>query len=343
MLFRRCLPLAYALSFVREGYLTLAKCGYLLRAAGRALAGGDIAGPLPAALVVEPTDACNLNCPGCGYNLVVSKQRTFLATADFRRIVDEAAPGAVALLLYLAGEPFLHPELPACIAYAAARRLAVIVSTNGNFRHWPGWADALVRSRCHTVIFSISGHSQATYAEYHRNGELATVQARVQELLAARRAAGARLPVVTMRYLVTGSPANATDIKPARAFYTGLGVDRFETRQALAQLSTDTTPESAPPSATAATRGPHSCFWLWSIPVVKSNLQVIPCCYEYFGVPQLGSLGDTPLAVLWNSPAYRQFRRRVRQSRPTLPCCRQCHSRPGFQGNAFAAARTVRL
>ncbi len=333
-------PLAgLAWSLAADGCLTPSRLATLARNTGRGLALDERAGPLPSALVIEPTDACTLDCPGCGYNLSVPKTRTRLAFSDYTRIIDEAAPAAIAVLLYLAGEPFLHPELPAMVEHAARRRLAVVISTNGNFPAPADWAQRLAQAHCHTLIFSLSGHAQEVYAAYHRRGSLAAVQERIREALAARRSG--RHPRVVIRYLDTGT--NAGDIAAARAYYTNLGVDRFEVRQALAQLSVSGTNAAPAPSGNSQPARHNACFWLWSIPVIKADLRVIPCCYEFFGVPPLGSLRDRSLAEIWNGPAYRAFRARVLRERPTIPCCAQCRSRLGFQDEAFAEKRTVTL
>ena len=66
------------------------------------------------------------------------------------------------------------------IAYAAARRIPVVASTNGSYRI-EGLGERLVRSGLDTLIVSISGVTQPVYERYHAGGQLARVLATVRD------------------------------------------------------------------------------------------------------------------------------------------------------------------
>ena len=52
---------------------------------------------------------------------------------EFHRIVDDAQEYLMLLILWDWGEPFLNPELPEMITYAAERDIRTVTSTNAQF------------------------------------------------------------------------------------------------------------------------------------------------------------------------------------------------------------------
>jgi len=69
--------------------------------------------------------------------------------------------------------------------------------------------------------------------------------------------------------------------------------------------------------------GGRACTDPWRMLMVRSDGSVIPAhgrCYE---VP-VGNVGERPLAELWNAPALRGFRQRLRAAGGSLPACARC-------------------
>lgn len=83
--------------------------------------------------VIEPTAACNLACPGC-YRRSDQKGRrhAVMTLGDMKRYVDRSLElRNYGILSFLGGEPLMHPDLDAAIAYALEKGLGVGVYTNG--------------------------------------------------------------------------------------------------------------------------------------------------------------------------------------------------------------------
>ena len=88
---------------------------------------------MPSNIMIEPTNICNLKCPGCptGRNdLPFKKGRMELST--FRALLDELGPYAVYAQLWGFGEPFLHSEVFEMVAYCKKFGIEVRLSTNGH-------------------------------------------------------------------------------------------------------------------------------------------------------------------------------------------------------------------
>lgn len=82
---------------------------------------------------------------------------------------------------------------------------------------------------------------------------------------------------------------------------------------------------AAPTSAPAArpcTMPSYRCWFLWQRIYVAPNGDVVPCCVA--GMPSFGNLMQTPIAELWNSPTYQDYRSKVFTPKPK-GLCRTCY------------------
>lgn len=83
----------------------------------------------PLVTILEPLEACNLSCPGCG------RVREYKHAWDLRLSVEESV-GAVEesgapVVSIAGGEPLLHPQIGEIVAELVKRRYFVYLCTNG--------------------------------------------------------------------------------------------------------------------------------------------------------------------------------------------------------------------
>src|ERR1700745_404630 len=72
----------------------------------------------PDRLYVESTNYCNLHCIMCPTGIGwTQRPKGYWVAGLSRRIVDEAAPQAPAIVLHSWGEPMMHPELFDMVRY----------------------------------------------------------------------------------------------------------------------------------------------------------------------------------------------------------------------------------
>lgn len=83
----------------------------------------------PLVTILEPLEACNLSCPGCGrvreYKAIWGKR---LAVEEAVGAVEEAGAPVVSIA---GGEPLLHPQIAEIVAELVQRRYFVYLCTNG--------------------------------------------------------------------------------------------------------------------------------------------------------------------------------------------------------------------
>lgn len=183
----------------------------------------------PFGLLVDPCNGCNLACPGCVQSTRAKSLRLFewnngmLAVDRFAELLARYGAYAMQIMFCNWGEPTINPNTPRLIEMAREYLIQTALSTNLSLARFD--ADAYVRSGLDFMYLAIDGASQAVYARYRRNGDIATVYHNVENLVAAKRRLGRRAPILRWQYLAFEH--NAHEIPQALEMSKALGVDQF--------------------------------------------------------------------------------------------------------------------
>lgn len=87
----------------------------------------------PLSLLCELTYRCNLQCPYCYNPVALREYRDELSTAQWSRVLRDAAELGVVQAHFSGGEPTLRRDLPELIAVASRERLYTNLITQGTF------------------------------------------------------------------------------------------------------------------------------------------------------------------------------------------------------------------
>jgi radical SAM protein with 4Fe4S-binding SPASM domain len=252
----------------------------------------------PIVVKIEPTNVCNFRCPGCRTGSGQDKSRRgMIRFDDFRSIVDQTCRHAFKCILYMWGEPLIHPDLFRMVRYAAMKNMAVQLSSNLNvFR--PSYADQLVQSGLEHLIVAMDGVSQEVYEVYRVGGQVQKVVDNLEAILRARRTRGSRLPFVELQYIVFEH--NRHEIPEARQLAERLGVDRL--------TIIDSQSRATRPAAGAGPRrrAREKCNMLWMMACVNWDGSLSPCCDSVDD--SFGNVLEQGLDVLWNSEKMQRSR-----------------------------------
>lgn len=206
-------------------YLTLRKLKNLARIYLQRRRRAEHVTAAPAVLRLEPTNACNLRCPGCITGLRQNPNRNAALTLQqARALIDAVREDAVFVRLDGMGEPLLNPRLPDIVAYAHARGLGTVASANLNIAPEARLL-RLVRSGLDHLIVSCDGASQDVYEKYRRGGQLETVLDNIRTLVRLREQLGLRNPWIEFQFIEFEHSRHEVDA--ARALAMEAGADRF--------------------------------------------------------------------------------------------------------------------
>ena len=184
----------------------------------------------PISISVEPTTACNLQCPECPSGLRQFSRPTGRLKMDhFQPWIDQLAPHTAYLTFYFQGEPYLNPQFLEMVSYARQKGIYTSTSTNAHFLD-EKTAEQTVRSGLDRLIISIDGTTQEVYEQYRRAGQLDKVIEGTKQIVAARRRLKSKTPHLIFQFLVV--KPNEHQIDEVYRLAKELGVDEVKLKTA---------------------------------------------------------------------------------------------------------------
>ncbi len=187
----------------------------------------------PFGLVIDPSNVCQLACPGCVHSAGNEAFQLFdwpkgtLSENRLSALLKRYGAYAIGTLFYNYGEPLLNLNTPKLIRMAKAWLMATAISTTLSVRRFD--AEAYVESGLDFMGLSIDGATQPVYERFRRNGDLRLVFDNLRKLVEAKRKLGKRYPVLAWNFLAFEH--NAHEIPLAARMARKLGVNLFRVVQ----------------------------------------------------------------------------------------------------------------
>ena len=183
----------------------------------------------PFGLVIDPSNMCQLACPGCVHSNRSEDLKLFdwpngtLSQDCFSALLKLYGPYAIGIYFCSYGEPLLNLATPKLIRLAKTYLIGTALSTSLSVRKLD--AEAYVESGLDFMVLSIDGATQPVYEQYRRNGDIELVFSNIRKLVSAKRRLGKRTPVLSWNFLAFEH--NAHEIPLAARMARELGVNRF--------------------------------------------------------------------------------------------------------------------
>lgn len=292
------------------------------------------AGAFPYMLQIEPTNVCNLSCPLCPVGRgELGREPRHLSFAEFKSIIDDMEPYLLFVILWDWGEPFLNPELPAMIRYAADRDIRVVTSTNAHFLHNQAYVEEVLKSGLSTLIVAIDSCDAESYRIYRKRGDLDRAFSGLSRLLELKKQVQSKT-LINLRMMIMKS--NERELPKMRQLAGELGVDWFSVKTVKpscgsTSLDEETIPDNPKYRRYEYKKGTYeririeaSCERIWQWGDIFSNGDVVRCCYDYKSEFKLGNVREEPFSRIWNSPAYREMRKKICSNKDAIPDCWEC-------------------
>lgn len=139
----------------------------------------------PGYLQFAITNICNAKCDFCGFAVdrFDPKARRSVTLQEAKDVIDIAVKNHIGYLLFVGGEPLVHKDLRAMVAYAAQRGIRPMICTNGSL-----WTDQNMRELAaaglSSVIMSIDSHEVAKHEKNRGLPEVCRKIKRANEVFA---------------------------------------------------------------------------------------------------------------------------------------------------------------
>lgn len=302
----------------------------------------------PSSIEIELTNRCNLACIQCLRSRGLKPYELGdIRFEDFQRILAQF-PAITNLCLNGFGEPLLHPRFFDLLAYARAERpwAKIVIYSNG-MRLDDATCERLPHSGLTEINVSIDAAEPKTYKRVRRGGDLAVVHENLRRLLRARRAAGARLPLCGVNYVLLNENEGELVRFVEQAAEIGVdfvncityatydwGFKNRRTRESyqreldaararLVQLGLRCRSFPSDDLSWTDPARPFECdfFWGRSVRVAYDGTLTLGCCTPFKETYAYGNLLTTPFDELWNGPRFQHNRRlALAHELPAEPC-----------------------
>ena len=288
----------------------------------------------PYMLQIEPTNMCNLKCPLCpaGTNQL-ERPRRHMPLQEFKGLINDMEDYLLFLILWEWGEPFMHPQLPEMIHYAAERDIKTLTSTNAHFLDDEDYLKRILTSGLTTLIVAIDSLEQERYSVYRKNGSLSKAVSGLKTVVRLKKKLRSKTRI-NLRMVIMKQ--NEHELPAMRQFAKDMGVDVFTVKSLNPSCGLDAADGDLVPRDPAYRRYVYHegtfervriethCRKMWFMCSISANGEIIPCGYDYTSKLKVGNIADTPLSQIWNAPAVQQLRKRLINEKESLPKCREC-------------------
>jgi len=255
-----------------------------------------------------------------------------LATQLYEQLIDELSPYLLHLTYYFQGEPYLHPSSHDMIAYASARGIYTITSTNGHYLS-ADHCEEIVRSGLSRLIVSVDGADQDSYASYRVGGQLVKVLDGLQTLAETKKRLGSSTPHIVMQTVAFKS--NESQLAELQSIALDHGADEWVLKSA--QVYNYDTAEDLLPVDDRLRRykkvgGSYipksvqgdACWRMWHSAVMTWDGKVVPCCFDKDAEHTLGDFARDSFTDIWHSLRYKEMRQAVFENRKQIDICANC-------------------
>lgn len=267
----------------------------------------------PPRIAIELTNRCNLNCPFC----LVGMQNELESVSHDKlprpfgmmdislgeKILKDAKDfGIMEIMLTFQGEPLLHKGFVEFVRLCRKHGMKPVLFTNG-LLFTPELARESIRAGLASLRFSVDGASQETYGKNRVGGNFEKVFKNMSEM--ARIAKEENSPIkLAWQYIALRN--NEHEIPRAEELAKSIGIPL------IVKTFAESVPELAPLNPAYRRSVQYKpCKDIYRCPAILWTGEVVPCCYDVAGKEIMGDMKKDSLATIWNSPKYRDFRKRV--------------------------------
>ena len=328
------------------------------RAEAAERADAEVCDSLPTWLNTTNSTVCNLRCPFCpqAYGKGVDWR---MEEPIYRKVLEELYPAAEIVQLSAYGEPMMTPHIFDKLVDMDRFGVKLEMVTNATLMKGDAMAARMARIMGLLTV-SIDGATKATYDSLRVGADFDEVLANLRTYNRHRHAlpkdkqAPLHFNTILMKRTLAELPdflklAKDLDAQHVTAMHMVLMPDieptmrdemlgdspewRARTNDVLAKarevadslgLSVNLPPPFALGGAgsTGPKPDPIRCWFLWQRMYVGPFGDVVPCCLS--GIHANGNVVQSDFFTQWNSPLYREMRRRVHSKDPYGPC-RDCY------------------
>ena len=294
----------------------------------------------PNDIVIETASACNLDCTICrSVKAGLGRKNRFMSLVLFKKIIDDIAPICNTIGVSYCGEPLLNKDIFKMVRYASDKGMCVSMLTNGVLLNAEA-RKGVLDSGLDFMAISMDGASKHTYESIRIGGSFEILVENIRLFVKERNNRRLSYPSIDLQMVVTQKNIHEVDafeklareLGVERAYLKSLHIDRSrEDVDYVKNLEKDyfVNSTSLPSRYITNEQGNLElkdkglCPQKVQTPVITTDGDVLPCCFDIFGEHVLGNVVNQRFLDIWNSGKYVNFRRNLAMHRK-LSMCANC-------------------
>ena len=263
---------------------------------------------LPAAIWIEPTNACNLKCIMCPNSIINQYKRGYMSLDLFKKIIDEAKNFTAYTVLCISGEPLLHPKFDQMIKIAKQNNIATYVSTNCTLLT-PALSRKILEAGLDWINFSFDGTTKKVYEGVRVNANFEKSLQNVVNFLKLKKKLNAKTRAELQILIMDdkGEKDYREHIAGFKSNFKDLPLDYIQTRRPSTWGGFLSGTKKYIPKVLGKVFSP--CSYLWGSLHLLWDGRVVACTSDFFGDNVLGKFPEKSLAEIWNDKPMRNFRK----------------------------------
>lgn len=276
------------------------------------------ASAFPFMINFELWNECNAQCTFCRtedgdiYDLNPANQgkapipKGKMSLDMYKEIIEQSKDHVLIAVLYVNGEPLMYTDLYKALEYASERKVATLISTNGELLTEKN-IQKLLDSGLDFIKIAISGFSQDVFTIQHRGCNIEKIKQNLKNLARLRDEGGHKI-LVMLDYIYY--EYNAHEYQSALELGQELGFMVSRRPGNLNKLSEEhpdlavhEKPQEEPPQLPVK----DLCDWPWKVMTVNWDGGVYPCCdYVVWNDQEPNAtfeVGKSNVKEIWNGSA----------------------------------------
>jgi len=276
--------------------------------------------------VLEPTNACMMNCIMCPRKNMTRKVE-FMDLELYKSIIDQAKWNDHLDFSHF-GDPLMHPQIESMIRYATKKGIKVQIYTNPNLLTEETCLK-LIKSKLQLIYITIDGADDKTY-KYFRGPNASYKKAikNIDTLIRLKKERNSDMKIVVAMIVME---KNKNQIDDFKKIWGKKGIDIVTTKNFITFEGSDKKIFKLGVKGLYKEKfgiGSGDCADPWTGVVVTAGGNVVPCCLDYDEKYMLGDLKKESLKEIWNNKKIRLLRKYFKNhTEDKIDLCRTCHSR----------------
>lgn len=278
--------------------------------------------PIPRTLMLELTNACNLNCVMC-QNIRAKRKRGFMDVRLAESVLTQGREiGMDKAALYSTGESLLHPDFVRILSMAKRLGYYTYLTTNG-IPLYPDLAKEIVSAGLDSIKFSIDGADPETYRKIRGKDAFSTLIGNVRILKRIRDESESPLRIYAGAVIMQ---TNQDQMERFREVFSPL-VDAIYFSPLVNQSGQMTDAYQTLKINDTKDVSWKPCKMLWDRIHISYEGFMTACCVDYELRMVYGDAHRDALADAWNNPQMKAWRvKHMNGDVSSLDLCRTCNA-----------------